>query len=51
MAGDQRPFQLRQHGVVESEDAGPDVTPVGEGGQQVLPEFRFDAALHLAGRP
>ena len=49
MSGDQRALQLRKHGVFESEDPGPDVDAVGQGGQQVLPDLRLDAALAMPG--
>ncbi len=50
VAGDQRPFDLRQHGVLETEQTGPDLSaPSAEAGEQVLPEFLLDAALPMAG--
>ena len=49
VAGDQRPLQLRQHGVVEADDAGPHVAALGQCGQQVLPDLVFDAPLAMAG--
>ena len=49
VAGDQRPLQLRKHGVLEAQDAGPHVAALGQRGQQVLPDFGFDAPLAMAG--
>ena len=47
--GDQRALQLRQDGVLEAEDAGPDVAAVGQRGEEVLPDFDLDAALAMTG--
>src|ERR1700694_2380206 len=49
MPGDQCALQLRQHGVLEPEDARPDIPALGQRGQQVLPDFLFDAPLAVAG--
>ena len=49
VAGDQRALQLREHGVLEAEDAGPRVAALGQRGQQVLPDFGLDAPLAMAG--
>ncbi len=49
MAGDQGPLQLRDDGVFEAQDAGPHVAAVGQRGQQILPDFGFDAPLAMAG--
>ena len=49
VSGDQRPLELRQHGVLEAEDAGPDVAALGQRGQQVLPDLLLDAPLPMAG--
>ena len=52
VAGDQGAFQLRQHGVVEAEDAGPDgcgVVAVGQTSQQVLGDLLFDPPFAMAG--
>ncbi len=49
MAGDQRPFQLRQHRVVEPEDSRPDLVAVRQRGQQVLPDLLPDSSLAVTG--
>ncbi|PQM47101.1 hypothetical protein C1Y40_02707 [Mycobacterium talmoniae] len=52
VTGDQRPLQLRDHGVVEAPDPRPDrftIGAFGEAGQQVLPDFGFDPPLAVAG--
>ena len=49
VAGDQGPLQLRKHGVLEAEDAGPRVAALGQRGQQVLPDLVLDAPLAMAG--
>ena len=51
VSGDQRPLELRKHGVLEAEDAGPHVAPLGERSQQVLPDFGLDAAFDVPGGP
>ncbi|BBY31737.1 hypothetical protein GCM10023114_59480 [Mycolicibacterium sediminis] len=49
MTGDQRPLQLRQDGVLETQDAGPHVASLGQRGEQVLPDLVLDATLSVAG--
>ena len=49
VAGDQRPLQLRDDGVVEAEDAGPRVAALGQRGQQVVADFGLDAPLAMPG--
>ena len=49
VAGDQGTLQLRQHGVLEAEDARPDVASLGQRGQQVLPNLGLDATLAVTG--
>lgn len=52
VAGDQRPLQLRQDGVVESQDARPDgltVAAFGEAGQQILANFLLDSPFTMSG--
>ena len=49
VAGDQRPLQLRQDGVVEAQDAWPDLVAVGQRGQQILADFLLDSPLTMAG--
>ena len=49
VSGDQRTLELRQHGVFESEDAGPDVVAGSQRFQEVFPNLVFDAALGMAG--
>ena len=49
VARDQRPLELRKHGVLEAEDSGPYLAALGQRGQQVLPDFLFDAPLAMAG--
>ena len=39
VAGDQRPLQLRQHGVLEAEDAGPDLVPFSQSASADSPGF------------
>jgi hypothetical protein len=51
VSGDQRPFELRQHGVLEAQDSGPNVAPLRERSQQVLPNLRLDASLAVPGGP
>jgi hypothetical protein len=47
--GDQGALQLRDHGVLEAEDARPRVAALGQRGQQVFPDFLFDAPLAMPG--
>ncbi len=47
--GDQGAFQLREHGVLEAEDARPRVTALGQRGQQIFPDFGLDAPLAMTG--
>ena len=49
VAGDQSALQLRKHGVLEAQDAGPRVAALGQRGQQVLPDLVLDAPLAMAG--
>ncbi len=49
MARDQRPLHLRQNGVVEAQDARPDVVAFGQRGQQILADFLLDSPLTMAG--
>ena len=49
VTGDQRPLQLRQHGVVESEDARPDFVALGQRRQQILADFLLDPPLTVTG--
>ncbi len=51
VSGDQRTLELRQHRVLEAEDAGPHVAPLGKRSQQVLPDFGLDASLAVPGGP
>jgi hypothetical protein len=53
VAGNQRALHLGQHGVVESQDAGPDrltVYAFGEARQQILPDFLLDSPFTMTGR-
>ena len=45
MPGDQRTLELGQHGVLETEDSGPDVVTGSQRCQQVLPDLLLDAAI------
>jgi len=52
VARDERPLQLRQDGVVEAEDPGPDrftIRAVGEAGQQIFPDFLLDSPFTMTG--
>ena len=49
MSGDQSPLHLRQHRVLEAEDAGPHVAALGQCDQQILPELLLDAPFLMAG--
>ena len=49
VARDQRPLQLRQHGVVEAQDSRPDLVTFGQPGQQVFPDFLFDSPFTVPG--
>jgi len=52
VAGDQRPLQLGQDGVLEAQDAWPDrptLCTLGEACQQIFPEFFFDAPFTVSG--
>ena len=42
MAGDDGPFQVRQHGLAEADDAGKRVLAGAQGGQQVLAHLLLD---------
>ena len=46
---DQRPLQLRQYGVVEAQDAWPDLVSLGQRGQQILADFLLDSPFTMAG--
>lgn len=49
---DQRPFELGQDGVVESQNARPDgcaVRPVGQCGQQIFADFLLDSPFTVTG--
>ena len=49
VAGNQGPLQLGQHGVVESQDAGPDLSAIRQRGQQILPDFLLDSPFTMTG--
>ena len=49
VAGDQCPLDLRQYGVVEAQDAWPNVVALRERGQQILPDFLLDSAFTMTG--
>ena len=49
MAGDERPFELRQHGGFEADDARPGIVAGPEFGQQVVPDLVLHAAQPMAG--
>ena len=49
VAGDQRPLQLRQHGVIETEDARPHIVALGQRGQQILADFLLNPPLAMTG--
>ncbi|OOK78324.1 mg-chelatase subunit ChlI-like domain protein [Mycobacterium kansasii] len=42
MACDQGPLHLRQHRVLEAQNAGPDILALGQCGQQIFPDFLLD---------
>ena len=48
---DQGTFQLREHGVVEAQDARPRVPPLCQRSQQVFPNFGLDAPFDDDRRP
>src|ERR1017187_3272790 len=50
VTGDQRPLQVREYGIAESEDAGKRIAAGPQPGQQVLPYLVLDAPdLMIAG--
>src|SRR6478752_7600719 len=49
MAGDQRAFQLWQHGRLEADDAGPGIGARAQRGQQIGAQFGLDAAKLVTG--
>jgi len=49
VARDQRTLDLGQHGVVEAQDARPDLVTLGQRGQQVFPDFLFDSPFTVPG--
>ena len=49
VAGDQGALELRQHGVLEAQDAGPHVAAFGAARPAGSPGFRLDAPLAMAG--
>ena len=50
VTGDQRPLQLGQYGVFESQDARPNVFTFGQRGQQILADFLLDSPFTMARR-
>jgi hypothetical protein len=48
VTGEQRPLDLRQHRVVEAEDAGEGGLPGGEPGEQVVAHLGLDRLVHVA---
>ena len=48
--GDEGTLQLRDHGVLEAQDARPRIASLGERGQQIFPDFCLDASFAMAGR-
>ncbi|CEZ53460.1 Uncharacterised protein [Mycobacterium tuberculosis] len=49
VTGDQGPLHLGNHGVVETQDARPDVVAVGQRGQQIFPDFLLDPPFPMTG--
>ena len=49
MTRDQRPLQLGQNGVVEAQDAWPNIVSVGQRGQQILADFLLDSPFTMTG--
>jgi hypothetical protein len=49
--GDQGALELREHGGLEPDDAGPRVAPLAERGEQVVADLVLDATQRVAGRP
>jgi hypothetical protein len=49
VAGDQGAFDLGQHGVLETEQTGPDVVAGGQPGQQILADLLLDSTLDMTG--
>lgn len=49
MTGDEGAFELRDDGVLETEDAGPRIGTVAQRSEQVVPDFVLDGPLHVAG--
>jgi len=47
MTGDERPLNLGQDGVVEAQDARPDLVTLGQCGEQILPDFLLDAPFTM----
>ena len=48
---DERTLQLRDDGVLETQDSGPHVAALAQCRQQVLPDFFLDSALAMPGGP
>ena len=48
MPGQQGPLHVRQHGLVEADDAGEPVVARAHPGQQVAAEFLFDGLVSRA---
>ena len=49
VAGEQRPLDLGQHGVVVADDAGEARLAGAQPGQQVVAQLLLDGAVHVAG--
>ena len=47
--GEQRALELREHGAVEADDAGPRVAPRAQRREQVVADLGLDAARQVAG--
>ena len=50
MTCEQRPFDVRQHGLVEADDAGKPVLAGAHSGEQVLSDLLFDGPVDVAAR-